>query len=165
MRELDAMKDLERQHDERTAEPPARPVEAPDAPDPAAAAAGVSPRDKAEDVLVLDGAVRDRSPAAAKSADEGDGWSPSAPGALVPRIAADAFVQDPDVRAALKRAAADRRMVRATLELREGDIEAAIAHYAETPPPELILVEARLARPALFDALERLAQYCPPAPG
>ena len=81
---------------------------------------------------------------------------------FIPRITASAFVAESALREALSGAASDRRMMRATMEIAEGDIRTAIDTYREQPTPELIIVESRLERAELFKALEELAELCPP---
>lgn len=88
---------------------------------------------------------------------------PSADGAVfIPRITAGAFVEDDAIRKMLSDVQGDRRMMRASLEMTEGDIRTAAAAFREEAPPELVIVESRLSGDELFPALEQLAEQCPP---
>ena len=51
-------------------------------------------------------------------------------------------------------------MSRATTEVREGGLKAAIARYQNQPTPPLIIVESQDAAPALIEQFDRLAQVC-----
>ncbi|HVV64440.1 MAG TPA: pilus assembly protein CpaE [Rhizomicrobium sp.] len=81
----------------------------------------------------------------------------------VPRISIHAFVEFPDTGAALQRAAADRRLSRAQLNVELGGIEAAIEHFKESVTPNLLIVETRLSGQAALEELDKLAHVCDPA--
>jgi len=80
----------------------------------------------------------------------------------VPRISIHAFVEFPDTGAALQRAAADRRLAKAHLNVQLGGIDAAVEHYHGVVTPNLIIVETKLNGQAALDELDRLAQVCDP---
>ena len=81
----------------------------------------------------------------------------------VPRISIHAFVEFPDTGAALQRAAADRRLSKAHLNVQLGGIGAAVDHYHGVVTPNLLIVETRLNGSAALDELDRLAHVCDPA--
>jgi len=81
----------------------------------------------------------------------------------VPRITIQAFCEFPDTGAALQRAAADRRLAKASLSVQLGGISAAVEHFAGTVTPNLLMVETRLSGRDALDELDRLAEVCDPA--
>jgi pilus assembly protein CpaE len=81
----------------------------------------------------------------------------------VPRISIHAFCEFPDTGAALQRAAADRRLSKAHLQVQLGGVNAAIEHYQGTITPNLLLIETRLNGAAALEELDRLAEVCDPA--
>jgi len=81
----------------------------------------------------------------------------------VPRIAIHAFCEFPDTGAALQRAAADRRLSKAHLQVQLGGVNAAIEHYNGQITPNLLIVETKLQGREALDELDRLAEVCDPA--
>jgi pilus assembly protein CpaE len=81
----------------------------------------------------------------------------------VPRISIHAFCEFPDTGAALQRAAADRRLSKAHLQVQLGGVNAAIEHYQGTITPNLLIIETRLNGTAALEELDRLAEVCDPA--
>jgi pilus assembly protein CpaE len=81
----------------------------------------------------------------------------------VPRISIHAFCEFPDTGASLQRAAADRRLSKAHLQVQLGGVNAAIEHYQGTITPNLLIIETRLNGQAALDELDRLAEVCDPA--
>ena len=75
----------------------------------------------------------------------------------VPRISIHAFCEFPDTGAALQRAGADRRLVKAHLTVQLGGIAAAMEFYRDQITPNLLIVETRLSGQAALDELDRLA--------
>ena len=66
-------------------------------------------------------------------------------------------------RGAVENAFADRRLARARLVVHEGGINGAADHYAETPTPDLLIVESDdKTQEQLLSALERLSEVCQP---
>jgi pilus assembly protein CpaE len=63
---------------------------------------------------------------------------------------------------AVEAAVADRRLARAKLNLRGGGIPAAVEHYADTPTPEILVVETTESGGELMAALDALAGICQP---
>jgi pilus assembly protein CpaE len=78
----------------------------------------------------------------------------------IPRIAIHVFGERQDTLAAAERAGQDRRLSRASTQIRQGGIPAAIAAYQSEPTPPLIVVEC-LADPAtLLNQIDALADVC-----
>ena len=80
----------------------------------------------------------------------------------VPRISIHAFCEFPDTGAALQRAAADRRLSKAHLQVQLGGIDAAVAHYTGQITPTLLVVETKLSGQEALNELDRLADVCDP---
>ena len=81
----------------------------------------------------------------------------------VPRISIHAFCEFPDTGAALQRAAADRRLAKAHLQVQLGGIAAAVEHYNGQVTPNLLIVETRLTGKEALTELDALAEVCDPA--
>lgn len=81
----------------------------------------------------------------------------------VPRISIHAFCEFPDTGAALQRAATDRRLSKAHLQVQLGGVDAAIEHYTGQITPNLLIVETKLNGQDALDELDRLAEVCDPA--
>lgn len=82
---------------------------------------------------------------------------------LVPHISIHAFCEDRETAETLQAAAADRRLARADMEVCVGGIDAAVAHCAVYPVPDLVVVETTLPREEMLAELDRLAACCGPA--
>jgi pilus assembly protein CpaE len=80
----------------------------------------------------------------------------------IPRISIQAFCDDPRVADALQYAAEDRRLSKAHVNVHMGGIAAAIAHYVDSPTPNLIIVDSALKGGQLIADLDHLAQSCDP---
>ena len=100
-------------------------------------------------------------PARLKSAEEPFGAAPHE--RPVPRISVAAYCEFPDTGAALQRAAGDRRLAKAHLDVQLGGIQAAIDHFTGQVTPNLLIVETRLQGKAALDDIDRLAHVCDPA--
>jgi len=98
-------------------------------------------------------------PAAAVSAG-----LPVAAGATVevsiPRIAVHVFAERQDTLAAAERAGQDRRMSRATTQIRIGGVAAAVEAYHSEPTPPLIVVECLKDPQTLLWEIDQLAEVC-----
>jgi len=81
----------------------------------------------------------------------------------VPRISIHAFCEFPDTGSALQRAAADRRLAKAHLQVQLGGIAAAVEHYGGQVTPNLLIVETRLTGQEALRELDALAEVCDPA--
>lgn len=82
---------------------------------------------------------------------------------LAPRIAIHLFCRNADTAAAATRAAADRRMQRATPKVVRGGITEATAIYQEQPTPPLLVIECLESPRELLAKLEALAEVCDPS--
>lgn len=78
----------------------------------------------------------------------------------VPRITIHIFGDRAETLAAAERAGQDRRMARATTQIRVGGLAAAIETYQSEPTPALVIVECELMGTALLHALDSLAEVC-----
>lgn len=78
----------------------------------------------------------------------------------VPRIAIHVFAERQDTLAAAERAGQDRRLSRATTQIRVGGVPAAIEAYQREPTPPLIVVESTDSPQALLDQIDSLAEVC-----
>jgi pilus assembly protein CpaE len=78
----------------------------------------------------------------------------------VPRIAIHVFGERQDTLAAAARAGQDRRMSRATTQVRIGGIPAAVEAYSHEPTPPLIIVECLQDPQSLLLQVDRLADCC-----
>ncbi|MDO1558971.1 AAA family ATPase [Brevundimonas sp. 2R-24] len=78
----------------------------------------------------------------------------------VPRIGIHIFGERPDTLAAAERAGQDRRLSRATTQIRVGGLSAALEAYAHEPTPPLVIVESAAPAGQLLADLDRLAENC-----
>ena len=78
----------------------------------------------------------------------------------IPRISIQAFCEQPDTAQAMQVAAEDRRLAKAHVSVHMGGVSAAVAHYQESPTPNLILIESTMPRQAVLGELDRLAECC-----
>ncbi len=76
---------------------------------------------------------------------------------MLQNLTIDAFALTPDVLAALDLFAAHRRLARCKVAVRKGGIDAAIAHYAGSVTPAVLILEDEA-----LDGLDRLAEVCDP---
>jgi pilus assembly protein CpaE len=79
-----------------------------------------------------------------------------------PRINIHIFCQRADTTEVAERASTDRRLSRATTEIRVGGLQEALAYYTEKPTPPLIIVECVDGPEVLLNGLDRLAECCDP---
>ena len=80
----------------------------------------------------------------------------------IPRISIQAFCDDARAAEVLQYAAEDRRLSKAHVSVHMGGIAAAIAHYVDSPTPNLIIVDSALRGAALLPELDKLAESCDP---
>lgn len=78
----------------------------------------------------------------------------------IPRISIQAFCEDPKTAEALQAATADRRLAKSHVSVHMGGASAAVAHYLESPTPNLVIVETTLPRNQMLGELDRLAECC-----
>ena len=108
-----------------------------------------------------------KSQAAAELSDDDFGGETDGPTIAerarpIPRISIQAFCDDPHTAEVLQYAAEDRRLSKAHVSVHMGGIGAAIAHYVDSPTPNLIMVDSALKGPALVSDLDKLAESCDP---
>ncbi|MBI3446777.1 MAG: pilus assembly protein CpaF [Magnetospirillum sp.] len=78
---------------------------------------------------------------------------------MIYRLVLDAFWSDPATAETLSQVAGDRLLAKSRLGLHPGGLAAAIAHYADLPTPQVLVVEE--TDPArLGPGLDRLAEVC-----
>lgn len=78
----------------------------------------------------------------------------------VPRIAIHVFAERQDTLAAAERAGQDRRLSRATTQIRVGGVAAAVETYHHEPTPPLIVVECLKDPQTLLWEVDQLAEVC-----
>jgi pilus assembly protein CpaE len=78
----------------------------------------------------------------------------------IPRISIQAFCESGGVAEVLQMAAEDRRLAKAHVSIHMGGAQAAVAHYQESPTPNLIVIESGLPRSEMLGELDRLAECC-----
>jgi pilus assembly protein CpaE len=80
----------------------------------------------------------------------------------IPRISIQAFCEDPHTANSIQAAAEDRRLAKAHVSVHMGGAGAAVAHYQESPTPNLIIIESSLERNEMLGQLDALAESCDP---
>ena len=78
----------------------------------------------------------------------------------IPRIGVHVFAERQDTLASAERAGQDRRMSRATTQIRIGGVAAAIEAYQSEPTPPLIVVESMKDAQTLLWEIDQLAEVC-----
>jgi pilus assembly protein CpaE len=78
----------------------------------------------------------------------------------IPRISIQAFCEDAETAETMQTAAEDRRLSKAHVSLHMGGAAAAVAHYQESPTPNLIIIESSLPRTQMLAELDQLAESC-----
>ena len=78
----------------------------------------------------------------------------------IPRISIQAFCEDAQTAETMQVAAEDRRLSKAHVSLHMGGAAAAVAHYQESPTPNLIIIESSLPRTQMLAELDQLAESC-----
>ena len=78
----------------------------------------------------------------------------------IPRISIQAFCEDAATAEALQAATGDRRLAKSHVSVHMGGAPAAVAHYQESPTPNLIIIESSLPRAQMLAELDRLAECC-----
>ena len=80
----------------------------------------------------------------------------------IPRISIQAFCENQRTADVVQTASNDRRLIKTHMTVQIGGIEAAIAHYQESPTPNLVIVETMLAGDEVLAQLDELAGVCDP---
>ncbi|MBN8551382.1 MAG: AAA family ATPase [Caulobacterales bacterium] len=78
----------------------------------------------------------------------------------IPRVTIHIFGERAETLASAERAGQDRRMARATTQIRVGGLATAIETYRTEPTPALVVVESDLRGMPLLNALDQLAEVC-----
>lgn len=78
----------------------------------------------------------------------------------VPRISIQVFCEDNKTAEAVQFAAEDRRLSKAHVSVHMGGVSAAVAHYQESPTPNLIAIESTYDRDHVLAELDALAECC-----
>lgn len=78
----------------------------------------------------------------------------------VPRISIQCFCESSETAEAIQIAAEDRRLAKAHVSVHMGGAQAAVAHYQESPTPNLIIIESGLERDEMLYELDSLAECC-----
>jgi pilus assembly protein CpaE len=78
----------------------------------------------------------------------------------IPRISIQAFCEDAATAEVLQFATTDRRLSKSHVSVHMGGAPAAVAHYHESPTPNLIIIETTLPRAQMLAELDRLAECC-----
>ncbi|HUS38389.1 MAG TPA: hypothetical protein VMX74_03015, partial [Pirellulales bacterium] len=78
----------------------------------------------------------------------------------VPRISIQAFCESERTAEAVQYASEDRRLSKAHVSVHMGGASAAVAHYQESPTPNLIAIESTLDREHMLAELDALAESC-----
>lgn len=92
--------------------------------------------------------------------DKPEEQTPSAGIGAIPRISIQAFCVTSEMCDAAQRAANDRRLYKAHVNVQMGGIEKAIEAYQTTPTPNLLIVETNAPRDFILAELNNLAQVC-----
>ena len=91
-----------------------------------------------------------------------DGASSMEKARPIPRISIQAFCDEQHTAEVLQYAAEDRRLSKVHVSVHMGGIAAAIAHYVDSPTPNLIIVDSSLRGQQLVFELDALAESCDP---
>lgn len=78
----------------------------------------------------------------------------------IPRISIQAFCERPETAEIVQVAAEDRRLVKTHVSVHMGGVQAAVAHYQESPTPNLIVIESTLPQREFLGELDKLAETC-----
>ncbi len=78
----------------------------------------------------------------------------------IPRISIQAFCEESQTASAIQAAAEDRRLSKTHVSVHMGGASAAVAHYQESPTPNLIVIESSLSRNEMLGELDALAECC-----
>jgi pilus assembly protein CpaE len=78
----------------------------------------------------------------------------------IPRISIQAFCEEAATAEVVQAAAGDRRLAKSHVSVHMGGASAAVAHYLESPTPNLIIVETSVPRAQMLADLDKLAECC-----
>ena len=80
----------------------------------------------------------------------------------IPRITIQCFCENEASAGVLQTVSEDRRLMKTHVNIQSGGIEAAIAYFANSPTPNLIILESSKTREAMLADLDKLAESCDP---
>ncbi|MGI9379630.1 MAG: CtpF protein [Methyloligellaceae bacterium] len=80
----------------------------------------------------------------------------------IPRITIQCFCENDDSAGVLQTVSEDRRLMKTHVNIQSGGIEAGIAYFANSPTPNLIVLESSKTRDAMLADLDKLAESCDP---
>ncbi len=80
----------------------------------------------------------------------------------IPRISIQAFCETNATAGSIQTASEDRRLSKAHVSIHMGGVAAAVAHYQDSPTPNLIIIECSLPGAHLLAQLDKLAETCDP---
>jgi len=78
----------------------------------------------------------------------------------IPRISIQAFCEAPETATIVQQAASDRRVAKTHFNLQMGGIPAAVEHFADSPTPNLLIVETKSQSDQVVADIDQLAQVC-----
>ncbi|MEM7768582.1 MAG: hypothetical protein AAF253_14035, partial [Pseudomonadota bacterium] len=78
----------------------------------------------------------------------------------IPAISIMAFIEKPSTQEMLETVSRDRRMGRATLDVHDGGLPAAIEYLSANQSPNLLIVESGISAPEMIEQIDRLAEHC-----
>lgn len=104
----------------------------------------------------------DAAPAPAAAEAFPADFQTSSAGMAVPRIAIQAFCENPDTARLIETAAGDRRLAKTQVTVNMGGLSTAIETFHDRSTPNLIIVETGMRSQHLFEQLEELAAVCDP---
>ena len=78
----------------------------------------------------------------------------------IPRISIQAFCEDPAIADMIQAASEDRRLSKVHVSVQMGGAAAAVAHYQESPTPNLIILESNLPHHDMLSELDELSHSC-----
>jgi pilus assembly protein CpaE len=80
----------------------------------------------------------------------------------IPRISIQAFCESNGTASSIQVASDDRRLSKTHVSIHMGGVAAAVAHYEDSPTPNLIIIETSLPAAQLLAQLDKLAESCDP---
>lgn len=96
-------------------------------------------------------------PAGSNAYEAGDSVNNARP---VPRISIQVFCESNRTAEAVQVASEDRRLSKAHVSVHMGGVSAAVAHYQESPTPNLIIIESNYDSDRMLAELDALAECC-----
>ena len=95
-----------------------------------------------------------------KLQDQDEAFGAAAHERPVPRISIEVFHEFPDTASTLARAASDRRLAKAHMQIHPGGMNGALEYFKQNPTPNLLVVETLGQGAAVLAELDQLAEVC-----